>query len=54
MRRTLIASVPRSEAALDAQSELPLNQKRRFYQIVPEVRLPAWRTMSVASATCLE
>jgi hypothetical protein len=33
-------SVPRSEAALDAAGELVLNQKRRFYQIMPEVRTP--------------
>ena len=33
-------TVPRSKAALDAAGELVLNQKRRFYQIVPEVRTP--------------
>lgn len=33
-------SVPRSEAALDAQGELVLNQKRRNYRVVPEVRTP--------------
>jgi hypothetical protein len=33
-------SVPRSEAALDAGGELVLNQKRRNYRIVPEVRTP--------------
>jgi hypothetical protein len=32
--------VPRSEAALDAGGELVLNQKRRNYRIVPEVRTP--------------
>ena len=33
-------TVPRSEAALDAEAELVLNQKRRLYQIMPEVRSP--------------
>lgn len=33
-------TVPRSEAALDADGELVLNQKRRYYQVVPEVRSP--------------
>jgi hypothetical protein len=33
-------SVPRSEAALDADGELVLNQKRRNYRVVPEVRTP--------------
>jgi hypothetical protein len=33
-------SVPRSAAALDADGELVLNQKRRSYRIVPEVRTP--------------
>jgi hypothetical protein len=33
-------SVPRSEAALDAGGELVLNQKRRNYRVVPEVRTP--------------
>ncbi|MFC4931172.1 hypothetical protein [Massilia sp. GCM10023247] len=33
-------SVPRSEAALDARGELVLNQKRKHYRIVPEVRTP--------------
>jgi len=33
-------TVPRSEAALDADGELVLNQKRRLYQIMPEVRTP--------------
>ena len=33
-------SVPRSEAALDAEGELVLNQKRRNYRVVPEVRTP--------------
>lgn len=33
-------TVPRSEAALDAEGELVLNQKRRLYQIMPEVRTP--------------
>ena len=33
-------SVPRSEAALDAAGELVLNQKRRNYRVVPEVRTP--------------
>lgn len=31
-------TLPRSEAALDANSELALNQKRRNYRIVPYVR----------------
>ena len=33
-------SVPRSAAALDADGELVLNQKRRNYRVVPEVRTP--------------
>ena len=33
-------TVPRSEAALDARGELVLNQKRKYYRIVPEVRTP--------------
>ena len=33
-------TVPRSQAALDAEGELVLNQKRRFYQVMPEVRTP--------------
>ncbi|MGJ9419631.1 hypothetical protein ACHAC9_18015 [Massilia sp. CMS3.1] len=33
-------TVPRSEAALDAEAELVLNQKRRLYQVMPEVRTP--------------
>lgn len=33
-------SVPRSAAALQARGELVLNQKRKFYQIVPDVRTP--------------
>jgi len=33
-------SVPRSEAARDADAELVLNQKRRLYQVMPEVRTP--------------
>ena len=33
-------TVPRSEAALDAGGELVLNQKRKFYQVMPEVRTP--------------
>lgn len=33
-------TVPRSEAALDAEGELVLNQKRKFYQVRPEVRTP--------------
>lgn len=33
-------TVPRSEAALDAEGELVLNQKRRFYQVMPDVRTP--------------
>ena len=33
-------TVPRSKAALDAGGELVLNQKRRYYQIMPEVRTP--------------
>ncbi|QOL49238.1 hypothetical protein [Massilia litorea] len=33
-------TVPRSEAALDAGGELVLNQKRKDYRIVPEVRTP--------------
>ncbi|MET0980931.1 MAG: hypothetical protein ABWY02_02440 [Telluria sp.] len=33
-------TVPRSEAALEADGELVLNQKRKFYQIMPDVRTP--------------
>jgi len=33
-------TVPRSEAALDADGELALNQKRKLYRIEPEVRTP--------------
>jgi hypothetical protein len=33
-------TVPRSEAALDANSELVLNQTRRYYRMVPYVRTP--------------
>jgi len=33
-------SVPRSQAALDAKSELVLNQKRRDYKVTPTVRSP--------------
>ncbi len=32
--------VPRSEAALDAKSELELNRKRRAYRIEPDIRTP--------------
>ena len=32
--------VPRSQAALDANSELVLNQKRRHYRVTPVVRSP--------------
>ena len=32
--------VPRSEAALDANSELELNRKRRAYRIEPDIRTP--------------
>jgi len=35
-----VFTVPRSEAALDARSELVLNQKRRDYRIEPYVRTP--------------
>ncbi len=33
-------TVPRSQAALDAHSELVLNQKRRHYRVTPVVRSP--------------
>jgi hypothetical protein len=33
-------TVPRSEAALDADGELALNQKRQFYRVEPDVRTP--------------
>lgn len=33
-------SVPRSEAAEDAHGEVVLNQKRKLYNILPEVRTP--------------
>jgi hypothetical protein len=33
-------TVPRSEEALDANSELVLNQKKRYYRIAPYVRTP--------------
>ena len=33
-------SVPRSEAAADANGEVVLNQKRKLYGILPEVRTP--------------
>lgn len=33
-------TVPRSEAALEAGGELVLNQKRKSYQIMPDVRTP--------------
>ncbi|THC42579.1 hypothetical protein [Massilia sp. Mn16-1_5] len=33
-------TVPRSEAALDANSELVLNQTRRYYRMVPYIRTP--------------
>ncbi|MFC3457316.1 hypothetical protein [Massilia haematophila] len=33
-------TVPRSEAALDADGELALNQKRKFYRVEPDVRTP--------------
>ena len=33
-------SVPRSEAALDADAELAVNQKRKSYRVEPDVRTP--------------
>ncbi|WP_313705773.1 hypothetical protein [Massilia sp.] len=33
-------TVPRSEAAVDADGELALNQKHRFYRVEPDVRTP--------------
>jgi hypothetical protein len=33
-------SVPRSQAALDANSELELNRKRRVYRGMPDIRTP--------------
>ncbi|MFC5458952.1 hypothetical protein [Massilia niabensis] len=33
-------TVPRSEAALAAEGELVLNQRRHFYQVMPDVRTP--------------
>lgn len=45
-------SVPRSQAALDANSELELNRKRRVYRGMPDIRTPGWATCGWNARCC--
>jgi hypothetical protein len=49
---TRLFTVPRSDAALDAQSELVLNQTRGHYRMMPEVRTPGLPDNVRRLATC--